>query len=90
MNIENLGEFAPLIIVVLVFIWQHNIFVRPEMLEKKHREILDDMKKCFVELNAYKEFQAHVLREFENIREDTKEIRNGIDKIEKILEARND
>lgn len=90
MNLENLGEFAPLIIVVLVFIWQHNIFVRPEMLEKKHREILDDMKKCFVELNAYKEFQAHVLREFENIREDTKEIRNGIDKIEKILEARND
>lgn len=90
MNIENLGEFAPFIVVVLVFIWQHNIFVRPEMLEKKHREILDDMKKCFVELNAYKEFQAHVLREFENIREDTKEIRNGIDKIEKILEARND
>lgn len=90
MNLENLGEFAPLIIVVLVFIWQHNIFVRPEMLEKKHREILNDMKKCFVELNAYKEFQAHVLREFENIREDTKEIRNGIDKIEKILEARND
>lgn len=90
MNLENLGEFAPLIVVVLVFIWQHNIFVRPEMLEKKHREILDDMKKCFVELNAYKEFQAHVLREFENIREDTKEIRNGIDKIEKILEARND
>ena len=90
MNLENLGEFAPIIVVVLVFIWQHNIFVRPEMLEKKHREILDDMKKCFVELNAYKEFQAHVLREFENIREDTKEIRNGIDKIEKILEARND
>lgn len=90
MNLENLGEFAPLIVVVLVFIWQHNIFVRPEMLEKKHREILDDMKKCFVELNAYKEFQAHVLREFENIREDTKEIRNGIDKIEKILEAKND
>lgn len=90
MNIENLGEFAPFIVVGLVFIWQHNIFVRPEMLEKKHREILDDMKKCFVELNAYKEFQAHVLREFENIREDTKEIRNGIDKIEKILEARND
>ena len=90
MNLENLGEFAPFIVVVLVFIWQHNIFVRPEMLEKKQREILDDMKKCFVELNAYKEFQAHVLREFENIREDTKEIRNGIDKIEKILEARND
>ena len=90
MNLDNLGEFAPLIIVVLVFIWQHNIFVRPEALEKKHREILDDMKKCFVELNAYREFQSHVLREFENIREDTKEIRNGIDKIEKILEARND
>lgn len=90
MNLENLGEFAPFIVVVLVFIWQHNIFVRPEMLEKKHREILDDMKKCFVELNAYKEFQAHVLREFENIREDTKEIRCGIDRIEKRLNRNED
>lgn len=86
MNIENLGELAPLIVVVLVFIWQHNIFVRPEMLEKKHREILEDVKKTFVELNAYKEFQTHVVQEFENNRADMKEIRSGVDEIKKMLQ----
>lgn len=64
---EKIAEFAPIIIVILAFIWQHNVFVRPEQLEKKHREILDDVKKDFVELNAYKEFQNHVLKEFEKI-----------------------
>lgn len=64
---EKLTEFAPIIIVIIAFIWQHNVFVRPEQLEKKHREILADMKKDFVELNAYKEFQNHVLKEFEKI-----------------------
>lgn len=87
MDIENLGEFAPLIVVVLIFIWQHNIFVRPEMLEKKHREILEDVKKTFVELNAYKEFQAHVVQEFENNRADMKEIRSGVDEIKKMLQG---
>lgn len=64
---EKIAEFAPIIIVIIAFIWQHNVFVRPEQLEKKHREILDDVKKDFVELNAYKEFQNHALKEFEKI-----------------------
>ena len=63
-------EYAPLIVVVVAYIYQNNVFVRPEQLEKKHREILEDMKKNFVELNAYKEFQNHVLKEFEDIKND--------------------
>ena len=70
MQWEKIEEFAPFIIMAVFLIWQNNVFVRPEQLEKKHREILDDMKKSFVELNAYKEFQTHVLKEFENIKSD--------------------
>ena len=70
MNIETLEQYAPYIIMVLLFFIQNNIFTRPEQLEKKHREILDDIKKNFVELNAYKEFQNHVLKEFEDIKND--------------------
>ena len=33
-------EFAPIIVVLLLFFWQNNIFVKPEQLDKKHREIL--------------------------------------------------
>ena len=63
MNIEQLESYAPYLVILLMFIWQNNIFVRPEQLEKKHREILADVKKDFVELNAYREFQSHVLKE---------------------------
>jgi len=83
MNIEQLEQYAPWLIIALVFIWQNNVFVRPEQLEKKHREILDDMKKNFVELNAYKEFQNHVLKEIENIKAD---MTKGFDDVAKSLD----
>lgn len=71
MNFEKFGEYAPFILMVLMFMWQNNVFVRPEQLEKKHREILDDLddkldKKVtnkYVEINAYKEFQNHIYSE---------------------------
>lgn len=85
MNLENLEHFAPYIVILLMFIWQNNIFVRPEQLEKKHREILSDIKKDFVELNAYKEFQNHVLREMESIKED---IAENIGELKEILKCR--
>ena len=75
-NSEKIIEFAPFIIVILMFVWQNNVFVRPEQLEKKHREILDDMKKNFVELNAYKEFQSHVLRELEDVNKCINEVKD--------------
>lgn len=67
MNWGNMEFYAPIIVVVLLFIWQNRIFVTPEQLEKKHREILDDMKKNYVELNAYKEFQTHIYSELEKV-----------------------
>ena len=85
MNIENLEHFAPYITILLLFLWQNNVFVRPEQLEKKHREILADVKKDFVELNAYKEFQNHVLREMESIKED---IAENIGELKEILKCR--
>ncbi len=82
---EKIIEFAPIIIIILAFIWQNKIFVKPEELEKKHREILNDMKQSFVELNAYKEFQTHVLKEFENVKD---EMTKGFGEIKEILKAR--
>ena len=54
-----------------MFIWQNNVFVRPEQLEKKHREIIKEVegeiKDKYVELNAYKEFQNRVYSELEKV-----------------------
>ncbi len=67
MNWGNIETYAPIIVIVLMFSWQNKVFVTPEQLEKKHREILKDMKKDFVELNAYKESQTHIYSELEKV-----------------------
>ena len=85
MNIEQLESYAHYLVILLMFIWQNNIFVRPEQLEKKHREILADVKKDFVELNAYREFQSHVLKEIEGIKDD---INETISELKEILKCR--
>lgn len=69
MNFSQLEQYAPYLIVILIIIWQNNIFVRPEQLEKKHREILDDIKEKYVEINAYKEFQNHIYSKLDEIKE---------------------
>ena len=68
-NYREVIEFAPILIVIMGFVWQNNIFVRPEQLEKKHREILDDIKEKYVEINAYKEFQNHIYSKLDEIKE---------------------
>ena len=69
MNIEQLEQYAHYVVIFLLFVWQNNVFVRPEQLEKKHREILEDIKEKYVEINAYKEFQSRVFKELADIKE---------------------
>ena len=75
---DKIIEYAPILVVVLGFIWQHNIFVKPEQLEKKHREIIDEVDKKidttesnfrekYVEINAYKEFQNHIYSKLDEL-----------------------
>lgn len=81
MNVETVEQFAPYIVIFLIFVWQNNVFVRPEQLEKKHREILDDIKEKYVEINAYKEFQNHIYSKLD-------EVTGAIDDVKAILMKR--
>lgn len=67
MDIQHLESYAPYIVILLLFLWQNNIFVRPEQLEKKHREILESIKDKYVEINAYKEFQNHIYSKLDEL-----------------------
>ena len=40
---EKIFEYAPLILVLIMFCINYRIFVNPVDLEKKHREILSDI-----------------------------------------------
>ena len=47
MNIQDYIDFAPVLIAVIIFTLQTKIFVTPETLEKKHREIMNECQKRF-------------------------------------------
>ncbi len=47
---DELVKFAPWIVASIVFFTSYRLFVTPEQLEKKHREILGDAEKKFASL----------------------------------------
>lgn len=54
---ENYVEYAPIIITIIVFALQSKIFVTPEILEKKHREILNECQGRFASIIYIKELK---------------------------------
>ena len=86
MDIHQLESYAPYVVILLMFLWQNNVFVRPEQLEKKHREVSaemntklkqleDDITEKYVEVNAYKEFQNHIYSKLDEVKEQNDEIK---------------
>lgn len=57
---ENYTELAitAAIVAVISFCIQFGMFVRPEQLERKHREILEDAEKKFASLNMVNDLKS--------------------------------
>lgn len=51
-------EYAPLILVILMIFLNYKIFVNPVDLEKKHREILDDIEKKYASKTTVEELRS--------------------------------
>lgn len=71
---EQFIYYAPVIVVVLVFLIQERIVVTPEQLEKKHREIIKDVEKRYATLNS-----------LEDLKEQFCDMKDKIDKIYECL-----
>ncbi len=54
---EKIIEYSPIIIVILMFFIQQRIFVTPEQLEKKHREIIEEIEEKFVTIHSFKDLK---------------------------------
>jgi hypothetical protein len=67
---DTIVNYAPIIVVVLMFLIQERIVITPEQLEKKHREILQEVEKRFATLNS-----------FEDLKGQFTEMKDKIDKI---------
>ena len=67
---EQFIYYAPVIVVVLVFLIHERIVVTPEQLEKEHREIIKDVEKRYATLNS-----------LEDLKEQFCDMKDKIDKI---------
>ncbi|MFI3301297.1 MAG: hypothetical protein R3Y28_07760 [Candidatus Gastranaerophilales bacterium] len=55
---NEIMAYSPILIAVMVFLIQHRIVVTPEQLEKKHREIVDEIEEKFVSIHSFKDLKA--------------------------------
>ena len=69
-NMELFVEYSPVIMLVLLCVMQFRIFVTPEILEKKHREIIAEVESRF----AVRDSDI-------DLKEQISEIKEKIDKI---------
>lgn len=67
---EQFTQYSPILIAVMIFLIQHRIVVTPEQLEKKHREIIEDVEERFVSIHSYHDLKDQFC-----------EIKDKIDKI---------
>lgn len=68
--LEKFITYSPIIITLTVFYLQQKIFVTPADLEKKHREIIEDVQTRFATAQAVNDLKEQVF-----------EIKSKVDKI---------
>lgn len=69
-NYKILTEYSPIIMLVLLYFIQMKIFVTPQELEKKHREILQESEKRFaprITVNDLKEQIGEIKEKIDKI-----------------------
>lgn len=57
---EKFIEYSPIIIVIIMYLIQQRIVVTPEQLEKKHREILEDVDDKYASKTVVSELQSQI------------------------------
>lgn len=56
-NLKEYIDYAPILVVVLMFFLKNKFFITPEQLEKKHQSIIKEAEQKFVSHLAYQEFR---------------------------------
>ena len=71
---DALQKYAPLIFVVVATCIQYNLFVTPEKLEIKHREILQDVSQTYVTKSQY-----------DDLKDQLKDVQRKVDEMYRVI-----
>lgn len=56
---ENILDYSPILVAVMIFLIQQRIIVTPEQLEKTHRQILEEIEEKFVSIHSFNDLKDH-------------------------------
>lgn len=79
-------EYAPLIVIIVVFLFKNRIFVTPEQMQKERQNLLEEVERRFLELVAFREYEKRMDDNFETVNRRFSESRERFDKVDKSLE----
>lgn len=57
---KNIYRYLPVVIICIALIFQYNLFVTPEKLEVKHREILNDIARTYSTKEQYNDLKEQL------------------------------
>lgn len=77
MDRKMVEKYAPIILVIVAIFLQWNLFVTPEKLEQKHREIISEIAESYTTKS-----------EFDIVRKQYDDVNKKLDKIYDILTSR--
>ena len=78
MDKDTLWKYAPVLLMGIAIIFQYNLFVTPERLEQKHREIIQEVAETYLTKEHYKE-------QYDDLKTQMNDIQKKLDEIYKIV-----
>lgn len=85
-QVDKFIEYAPIIIVIVVFLIKNRLFVTPEQMQKERKNLLEEVERRFLSLAAFREYEKRMDDNFQTINRRFLESNDRFDKVDKSLE----
>lgn len=83
---EQFIEYAPIIVVVFVFLMKNRLFVTPEQMQKERKNLLEEVERRFLSLAAFREYEKRMDDNFETVNRRFSNSEKRFDKVDENLE----
>ena len=79
-------EYAPIIVIVLLFLFKSRIFITPEQMQQERKDLLKEVENRFLSLVAFREFEKRIEDNFKTLDRRFSDSSKRFDKIDESLE----
>lgn len=86
MNENVFVEYAPILIVVVAFLFKNKFFVTPEQMQLERKGLMKEVEEKFLSLLAFHEYEKRMDDNFLNIKDKFEDTSNRFDKVDESLE----